>query len=234
MALFKRNPVDALAKQRALLAADEAKITELLRTRAAVLLESESVSEVEELDQRIAALLRAVRIHADRIAALEVQVRAEAAERREAARADAIRLIQKRLSAREKIAEELEASIKRTGDLFFQLIQSESGAPLWPFGGPVPRAIVDADSVRRETAFSMFSAGRPIGGRTVFPGPSNIGLGVSGVHAIGIAPVVANQSSALLSLLREMPIGDGDAAGDKNAPPENVPEPHGLSELATS
>ena len=180
MSLFKRDATALLAKQRALLLADEAKIAELLRGRAAALVETEGVAEIEDIDQRIAALRRACAIHRDRIAALQSQVAAEAVERREARRSDAIRLI----SASDyplvkKLRQELEASIKRTGDLFFQLIQSESVAPLWPFG-PLPGALVDVDACRRQVSYAAFSAGRPVGGRTVFPGPSNIGLGVSG------------------------------------------------------
>ena len=84
MALFKRNPVDALARQRVLLLADEQKVADLQRQRAAALVETEGVAEIEDIDQRIAALRRAVGIHRERIVALEAQVRTEAGERRDA------------------------------------------------------------------------------------------------------------------------------------------------------
>jgi hypothetical protein len=233
MSLFKRNPVDALAKQRILLAGDEAKIADLQRERAAALLATEGTDEIVAIDIKVTEARRRISICRDRIEALTRQVAQERADRREAARADAIRLIQKRLAARTAVAAELEASIKRTGDLFFQLIQSESVAPLWPFG-PVPGATVDVSAVRREVGYLAFSAGRPTGGRTIYPAPNNSGLGVTGVHAIGVLAAVSNQSTALLSRLRELPLTDDAADDDEAAPAETVPEPHGLAELATT
>jgi hypothetical protein len=230
MSLFKRPLAGAaLAKQPALRLADEAKIVELQRERAAALVETDDVATIEAIDLKVAEARRRVSICRDRIVALEAH---EAAERREAACAEAIRLIQKRLAAREKVAEDLETAIRKTGDLFLQLVQSESVAPLWPFG-PVPGALVDVDVVRREVGWAMFSAGKPSGGRTIFPGPTNAGLGVSGVHAIGVAAVVANQSNALLSLLHTLPLGEDDAAED-DVSAETVSGPHGLAGLATA
>jgi hypothetical protein len=230
--IFRRNPVDALAKQRTLLAGDEQKIAELQRERAAALVETEGVAEIEELDQRIAALRRACSIHHDRISALEMQVRAEAHEKLEQRRLTAVKTIEKKLAARTAVAAELEASIKKTGDLFFALLNSPGIGADWPFGH-VPGAAVDVDAVRREVGWAAFSAGRPSGGRTIYPPPQNSGLGIGGVHAIGVAAVVANQSNALLSLLREMPLGEDEAAYE-GTPAESVPGPHGLAGLATA
>jgi hypothetical protein len=170
--IFRRNPVDALAKQRTLLAGDEQKIAELQRERAAALVETEGVAEIEELDQRIAALRRACSIHHDRISALEMQVRAEAHEKLEQRRLTAVKTIEKKLAARTAVAAELEASIKKTGNLFFALLNSPGIGADWPFGH-VPGAAVDVDAVRREVGWAAFSAGRPSGGRTIYPPPQN-------------------------------------------------------------
>lgn len=232
MSLFKRNPADALAKVRAALAHDAARIAELQGERQRKLIEADAddIREIEAVDRQLADMRRRVEIHRARELALETECRAEAHEKLEQRRLAAVKVIERKLRAREAVAAELEASIKRTGDLFFQLLNSPSVAVDWPFG-PVPGAIVDADAVCRETAWALFSAGRPSGGRTVFPGPSNIGLGVSGVHAQGIEAVVAGQADALLSLLHSLPIDDGAIEAD--APPETVP-PHGLAALATT
>ena len=230
--IFKRDVPTALAKQRALLAADEQKITELLRTRAAVLLESESVTEVEELDQRVAALRRACAIHRDRIAALEVQVRAEARERLEHRRIAAVKVIEKKLAARTAVATELEAAVRRYADLYFELLAAPNIAADWPWRLPA-LATVDAGATRREVGWLLFAVGRASGGRTVLPSPSNgEGLGVAGIHPAGVSAMVAGRSQQLLALLREMPLVD-DAAADEDMSAETVPS-QGLTALATT
>ncbi len=155
MALFKRDATAALAKQRALLAADEAKIIELQRERAAKLLDADD--NTEAVDRQIEAARRTVKIRHDPIAALDMQVRTEAAERRERTRDAAIKVIQKKLAAREAVALELEKSIKQTGDLFFQLIGSANISVDWPFGALPVNGLVDADAVRKEVGYALYS-----------------------------------------------------------------------------
>jgi hypothetical protein len=228
--MFKRDPLAALNKVLAARAADEAKLVELRQDRAAKLVESDDVAVIEAIDRKIAGLGSSIRIHADRIGALQAECQKLAAEQREQKRDAAIKVIEKKLAAREAVAAELEASIKKTGDLFFELLGQGSITLDWPFGAPKPNfGVVDVDGIRREVGWALFSAGRPRQGKTIFPGPNNIGLGVTGVSPLGLAAHVAAKSSALLMLLREMPLDDEPAEDEV----ESV-SVRGFAELATA
>jgi hypothetical protein len=232
MALFRRNDISAqIAAARASLADTNNKIEVLSQTKAERLLDADDLDTVVRIDDEIAALRKRSGLFSQRISALDGQLRQEQAERREAARANAIRIIERKLRAREALAGELEASIKRTGDLFFALLNSPSVAGDWPWSLP-SSAAVDVDVIRKEVGWALFSAGRPVNGRTIFPNATNAGLGVAGTGAAGIAQSVASRSAQLVELLRSMPLGD-DAEVEADVPAENVP-PRGLSELATA
>ena len=98
--------------------------------------------------------------------------------------------------------------IKQLGDAYFDLLGSEPivGSD-WPFGSlPARYGTIDVDTIRKEISWALYSAGRPVGGRTTLPGPSNAGLGVTGISPVGIAATVAAQTERLVAHLREMPI----------------------------
>ena len=168
--LFKRDPEKGREAARAALAAAEAQIVELRRERAAKLVETDGIEDVQAIDRRIEEQRRAAQIHRDRIVLLDGECRAQAAERRERKREAAVKVIERKLADREALALKLEESIKRTGDLYFELIGSASISQDWPFREPSPRfGFIDIDGVKRELGWALFSAGRPIGGRSLLP-----------------------------------------------------------------
>jgi hypothetical protein len=219
---FKRDTTAVLAKARAALAAAEAKKAELQRERSAKLLETDGFDAVWALDRAIAEQHATLKVCDERITALEVLRRKELVAAQEEQRAAAIELIEKKLAVRNKTALELEAVIRRMGELFFALLDSESVAPDWPFPAPRPGfGKIDVDGVRREMGWLLFSVGRPIRGETILPMPNNAGLGVAGIRPKGIAGIVAAHSANLLELLHNAPLGgepDLEEATADNSP----------------
>ena len=122
MKLFKRDPEKGREAARAALAAVEAQIVELRRERAAKLVETDGIEDVQAIDRKIEEQRRAAQIHRDRIVLLDGECRAQAAERRERKREASLKVIEKKLADREALALKLEELIKRTGDLYFELI----------------------------------------------------------------------------------------------------------------
>ena len=230
MKLFRRDPEKGREAARSALAAVEAQIVELRRERAAKLVETDGIEDVQAIDRKIEEQRRAAQIHRDRIVLLDGECRAQAAERRERKREASLKVIEKKLADREALALKLEESIKRTGDLYFELTGSASIAQDWPFREPSPRfGFIDIDGVKRELGWALFSAGRPIGGRSLLPAATNAGIGVTGISPAGIAGLVAERSRSLLLQLREMPLDeDADEQADESAPNR------GLAALATS
>jgi hypothetical protein len=226
---FKRDTAAALARTRSALSAAEAKVAELGRERAVALLASDGVDEVARIERAQLEQKQAIAIHRDRAAALEAELRREQHEQSERQREASIEVIRAKLAKRDRIAAELEASIKKTGELYFALIESGSVANDWPFPKPRPNfGIVDFEGIRREVGWALFSAGRPRGGRSLFPEATNAGLGVTGIHAIGVAESVASHSRALIETMRTAPLGDEE---DDSSPVEGERIWHGLSRL---
>jgi hypothetical protein len=176
---LKGDPTEALAKARAALAADDAKLAALRIERSAPLAESDDLAPIEAIDREIEALRRAVGIRRDRIGLLEAECREEATEKREKERQTLVdKLVKPKALDRNAKAARLEQLIKQMGDAYFDLIGSEPIVDEWPHGPLGHRfGTINADAIRQEVAWALFSAGRPTGGRTILPGPTNAGLG---------------------------------------------------------
>src|SRR5271169_589127 len=145
----------------------------------------------------IAANERAAAIYGGRIALLQGEVAALERAKLEQKRTEVVAAIEKKLAHREATAIKLEAAIAEFGRLYFALadappITSED----WPFKAPFSNfGRVNLPTIRRETSWALFSAGRPTEGRSHLPPATGEGLGVTGIHAVGLANVVAAQSA---------------------------------------
>ena len=209
---FKADASAALEKTRRKLADVEANIAALQTSRTEKLATTEDIAEVQSIDRAISAERTAAEIYRDKIRIFEEEVRRERYVDRERQRKASIAGIEKKLAAREAIAEKIDATIDQLGSLYFELLGSPSLEPDWPFGrGPHPGwGRVDADAIRRETSWRLFGAGRARGGETVLPGPSNIGLGVTGIEPLSVAGAVRLQAKAVLGALEIMPLDHDD------------------------
>lgn len=231
--LFKRaNAPDTLKKVRAELAAAQTKIAGLQVKRRAALLDADDVAAIDALDRQIEALRRTVGILNDRAAALAGECAELERERRERQRAAAIAVIEKKLAVRNAIAAELEAKVKEMGDLYFALLNAENIAANWPFAPPSPNfGLVDVAGIRRELGWLLYSIGRPIGGRSLFPEATSAGLGVAGISPAGLGASVDGKSKHTIAILRTAPIGP--AAIDSDTPRVESEPALGLAALAT-
>src|SRR5262249_40028463 len=121
MKLFKADTQGAFDKTRRKLADVEASIAALQASRAEKLAQTDEIAAVQTIDRAIEAERNAVEIYNSRIAILEEQKRAEAYASRELERRKAIAGIEKKLAARQTVAEELERTVDKLGELYFRL-----------------------------------------------------------------------------------------------------------------
>jgi hypothetical protein len=199
------TPSGTLTKTESKLADVLSNIAEL-EAKKAILLASDDtdIAAVQAIDKHITAEGNAAEIYRQKIAALEERLRSEKFQAKEAERKKAIAAIGKKLIARLRIAEDYEASLKRTAELYQQLMASEPIDGLWPFGG-MPNTIVNTPELRRELSWGLWG---------LLPEPHNRGLGVTGIVPIGLAGAVRQQNEAILAKLSYANIGHdmGDAA----------------------
>ena len=209
---FKVDAATALEKAHRKLIDVETNIAALQVSRTEKLAMTEDITEVQSIDRTISAERTAAEIYRDRIRILEEEVRKERYVDRERQRKVSLAGIEKKLAVRETIAEKIDATIDQLGSLYFELLGSPSLEPDWPFGrGPHPGwGRVDADTVRRETSWRLFGAGRPVRGESVLPGPSSVGLGITGIEPLSVAGAVRLQAKAVLGALEIMPLDHDD------------------------
>jgi hypothetical protein len=206
--LKRTDPAEALKATQLALAGTEAKILELGQARAAKLLESDVVDEVAAIDRQIEAQRNAVGIHRDRIEALKAEVRRQAQHAAERERADRIAATEKSLAARDATAAKLETAIAEMGRLYFELIdQNLEIARQWNMSNNARRVGALGESIiSREVSHALFAAGRPHQGRTRFPSPGTVGLGIAGDTSGGaLGERIAAASASLLEMIRAVP-----------------------------
>jgi hypothetical protein len=185
------------------LANAEAKLGQLQRERQTSLRLGDGLGRIREIDRQIAEAKSTVTILSDRITALDDECLKAARAGRESQRTAALSLIERKLKSRVKVARELDEAIKLVGRLYFELLDSQSFATDWPFTPPYPKfGDVDKTAIQKETGWALFSAGRPVSGVTALPGPSNNGLGITGISAKGIAGAVEQHNARLIELLQ--------------------------------
>jgi hypothetical protein len=174
MKLFGGNTTAALEKTGAAIAATEGKIAALQVQRAELLASEDGIEQVQQLDRSIEAQHRALVTYQDKLAALQQRFRQEQQEQE---RAVQLKVIAKALAVRRQWGAEADAAAAQLGEAFFNLMAADNIAPLWPFEAPWPNfGMVDRDAVHRELGWALFSAGRPKGGITTLPSPTNAGL----------------------------------------------------------
>ena len=205
---FKADASAALEKTRRKLADVEANIAALQTSRTEKLATTEDIAEVQSIDRAILAERTAAEIYRDKIRILQEEVRKEHYADRERQRRQSIAVIKKDLDARDAAAEEVDSLIEQLGQAYFKLLGSPSVEQHWQLSrGPHPGwGRIDTDVIRRETAWALFGAGRATGGQTVLPGPSNAGLGVTGIEPLSVAGAVKRQSKVVLDALEIMPL----------------------------
>jgi hypothetical protein len=191
MIFQKNDPVAALAKTREKLFSVEENILSLRAKRAEVLLNAEDASAVTTIDRAIDAEEANARIYEDRIKALEEACRRDKYAAKEAERKKAIAAIGRKLGERVQVAEAYEASLKRTAELYRELMASELVDGLWPFGG-MPSTILNTPSMRQELSWNIFG---------LLPEGHTRGLGVIGIVPIGVAAAVRAHNEAILAKL---------------------------------
>ena len=207
---FKRtNPAEALKATEAALAETESKIRGLGEQRLAKLVESDGVDEVAAIDRQIEVHRQTAGIHRDRIKALHGEVAHARLEELQTEREARVAATEKLLGARDATGLRLENAIHDVGKLYFELIdQNLEIAKLWGFSNNARRVGALGESIiAREVSHSMFAAGRPHQGRTRFPSPGTVGLGVIGMDASGtLGERIAATSAALLEMIRAVPV----------------------------
>jgi len=210
----RRDPAEALKVTELALAEAEGKILELTRARGEKLIESDGVDEVAALDLQIEAQHRAAGIHRDRLLALRGEVARVKHERLQAEHAARVAATEKLLGVRDATGLRLEAAIRDVGNLYFSLIdQNLEIAKLWGFSNNARRIGALGESIiAREVSHAMFAAGRPHQGKTRFPSPGTVGLGIVGDTSGGtLGERIAAASAALLEMIKAVPVTQNSA-----------------------
>jgi hypothetical protein len=208
----KTDPASALAKAEEQLSAAEARLTDLQSRRSEALLE-DGLTPVERVDHEIAQQRRTISILDDRIAALEAELERQRVEALERERAAAIAVLEKRFAKRVELAREVEKALEVFASRWHELLDSRAdiiGAE-WPSALPHPVFGELQSRIDKELAWALYSAGRPAALRPCsIPAPTNAGLGITGVHAKGLAGAVQLEHEGLLARLRNLPLPDDD------------------------
>jgi hypothetical protein len=69
---------------------------------------------------------------------------------------------------------------------------------------------IDLRGIQKETAWAMYSAGRPVGGHSRLPAGESLDLGVSGIRPEGIAGLVARENRQIIESLQIASLGRDD------------------------
>jgi hypothetical protein len=209
---FKRDTAASLQRVIAERGAAEARIADLQSKRAAALLESDDLEQVQILDAQIATSRQTLAILADKIVALEAQLRREEIEAIAKQRAAAIEVLERKFADRLKLAEAVEVAVKTLGDAWEALLNSRSDiVEGWPADFERPAEGDLRSRIDREMAWALFGAGKPAALRPCsIPAPSNIGLGIAGISAKGIAGAIKLEHDVMLDRLRNLPLPDAE------------------------
>ena len=89
---------------------------------------SEHVAAIASLDQKISDQQRALKVHHDRVTALQSQQRREHIARLEQERAETVASLEKAFTKSHAKAVELEAAVKVLGDTLFELLEAREVA----------------------------------------------------------------------------------------------------------
>jgi hypothetical protein len=209
---FKRDTAASLQRAIAERGAAEAKLADLQGKRKAALLEADDIEQVQILDRQIEAAHQTLGILVDKIVALEAQLAHEKVEAIAKQRAAAIEVLERKFAERLKLAEAVEAAVKNLGDTWEALLHSRSDiVEGWPDEFERPLEADLRSRIDREFAWALFGAGKPNALKPCsIPAPSNIGLGVAGISAKGIAGAIKVEHDVMLDRLRSLPLPDAE------------------------
>jgi hypothetical protein len=209
MKIFKRD-LSAIRRQVMEETSNAAsQLASLRANRHRALLGTGSIDEVKRIDEEISALEKTITILQDKLRALAEQLKGERNEQRESNRADAIKRIAPQLNEREKIASELEATIKKMSELWFALAEFQTPVHAhWPFPLLPGFGKFDLGDINREMSLALYSAARPIQGQLRMPQAAPLDSGVMGRGAEGLSNVVVRQHAALIGALHSAPLGE--------------------------
>jgi hypothetical protein len=154
-------------------------------------------------------IVKLPKAHRDRIKALHGEVARVRLEALQTERAAKVAATEKLLNVRDATGLKLETAIRDVGKLYFELIdQNLELAKLWGFSNNARRVGALGESIiAREVSHAMFAAGRPHQGKTRFPSPGTVGLGITGDTSSGtLGERIAAASAALLEMIRAVPV----------------------------
>src|SRR5215471_4330284 len=211
---FKRDTESALTAAQEDVAATEAKIADLQSERQSILL-GEDIGTIAALDQKISDQHRALKVHQDRVSALQAQQRREHHEQLKRERDAAVATLEEAFSKSNAKAIGLEAAVKVLGDTLFELLFAREAAfAAWPENLPRPSyQVLRSSNLLKELGWALFAAGRPTAMEPCrIPAPNNIGLGIAGIEPKGIAGCIETEQSAIVDLLKGAPIEQEEAA----------------------
>jgi hypothetical protein len=133
MKIFSRDLPGLLERERAALAAAEAKARELQEQRSSMLFEVDGFDRLWRLDREIAEQHSRAGIHSERIAALQHEEQELDRARREEQRAAAIRAIEAKLKERAAATAELETIARQLVKQFASVVADRGIRSAWPF-----------------------------------------------------------------------------------------------------
>lgn len=186
-----------------------ATLASLRAERQAALLDS-GLEEIEKHDNAIAAQERRIATLQEKLRLLTDEQKRERDDQREADRQTAIKVIESKLKKREALATELEAAIAAVEECYFALVEFLSITGDWPFAMAPGFGRIDLRGIQKETAWAMYSAGRPVGGHSRLPAGESLDLGVSGIRPEGIAGLVARENRQIIESLQIASLGRDD------------------------
>jgi hypothetical protein len=205
---FRKTTADALRFAEQDVQSTESTISDLQHERQAVLLDSD-LAQIQAIDQKISDQFRVLAVHKDRVTALKAQARREQYDQLERERDAQVAALEQKFAASQAKAQELEATVKRMGDLYFELLELREQAFLaWPAMLPRPSyELLHKSTLPREFSWALYAAGRPTAMSPChIPNPSNQGLGVQGISPLGISGAIEAEQAAIVELAKAEPI----------------------------
>jgi hypothetical protein len=194
--IFKSDPATALEKTKRRIADVDATI-EALKVRRQELFalpDDDNVADIQRINKSIEAEEANKAIYQAKVIALAEEVRRGEYHSREKQRKDAIEKIASKLERRVELASEIELAVNRLGHLFSQLVTPDEIERFWPFPHPVGFAALDRRGIDKELGWAMYGLCR----EHRFPEPNSIGLGVTGISALGVTELIRQHNESIM------------------------------------
>jgi hypothetical protein len=205
--IFKSDPSTALAKTKQRIVNVDSNI-EALKARRQELLatpDDDNVADIAAINKSIEAEQANRAIYEAKVIALAEEVRRGEYHSREKQRKKAIEEIAAKLERRTELASEIELAVARLGHLFSQLVTPDEIERFWPFPRPGGGfAVLDRRGIDKELGWAMYGLCR----EHRFPEPNSIGLGVTGISALGVTELIRQHNESIIAKLEMAPIAE--------------------------